>query len=313
MRRYANREIFRAPGSFRWSVSLCPPLGLPGADRGPGFPNSHDGKLEGRPGSHRRQSRAVRECDGERAERPIVRSTALTWSPGAMSMSPTPCRPLQPGEHVLRANGVVKGAHASGAWSSSADFCGGRWTAAGSIKAWWTPPAARLPARGTCTRRRGAALRPDSLPAAGEKRPLVVRAPRRRPRSGPLHLYGHLHLCRRRGRRRGDRSRPGNPRRYQAPLEGACRGEDHTYFCHPHPSRPSPAARTAQEATGAEIWAARGIFRRRLALGEPTSSTPPTTSTMTLTVSWQTASFFRPRLRDQGLGDAGPHDQSSLL
>jgi hypothetical protein len=33
------------------------------------------------------------------------------------------------GERVLRANGSVKGAHASGAWSASADFCGGRWTA----------------------------------------------------------------------------------------------------------------------------------------------------------------------------------------
>jgi ABC-type amino acid transport substrate-binding protein len=33
------------------------------------------------------------------------------------------------GEHVLRANGSVKGGHASGAWSANADFCGGRWTA----------------------------------------------------------------------------------------------------------------------------------------------------------------------------------------
>lgn len=33
------------------------------------------------------------------------------------------------GEHVLRANGDVKGATASGPWSSNTDFCGGRWSA----------------------------------------------------------------------------------------------------------------------------------------------------------------------------------------
>jgi hypothetical protein len=33
------------------------------------------------------------------------------------------------GSHVLRANGDVKGAAASGPWSSQTDFCGGRWTA----------------------------------------------------------------------------------------------------------------------------------------------------------------------------------------
>jgi len=33
------------------------------------------------------------------------------------------------GERALRANGSVKGASASGAWSASADYCGGRWTA----------------------------------------------------------------------------------------------------------------------------------------------------------------------------------------
>jgi hypothetical protein len=33
------------------------------------------------------------------------------------------------GKHVLRANGDVKGATASGPWSSQTDFCGGRWTA----------------------------------------------------------------------------------------------------------------------------------------------------------------------------------------
>jgi hypothetical protein len=34
------------------------------------------------------------------------------------------------GERALRANGTVKGASASGAWSSNTDYCGGRWTAA---------------------------------------------------------------------------------------------------------------------------------------------------------------------------------------
>jgi hypothetical protein len=33
------------------------------------------------------------------------------------------------GQHVLRANGAVKGGAASGPWSSQTDFCGGRWTA----------------------------------------------------------------------------------------------------------------------------------------------------------------------------------------
>ncbi len=33
------------------------------------------------------------------------------------------------GERVLRANGDVKGGFAYGPWSSSTDFCGGRWSA----------------------------------------------------------------------------------------------------------------------------------------------------------------------------------------
>jgi hypothetical protein len=33
------------------------------------------------------------------------------------------------GERALRANGAVKGATASGAWSANTDYCGGRWTA----------------------------------------------------------------------------------------------------------------------------------------------------------------------------------------
>ncbi|MCI4678762.1 hypothetical protein K9U39_00570 [Rhodoblastus acidophilus] len=36
---------------------------------------------------------------------------------------------LTQGDHVLRADGAVKGDRASGPWSSNTDFCGGRWTA----------------------------------------------------------------------------------------------------------------------------------------------------------------------------------------
>ncbi len=33
------------------------------------------------------------------------------------------------GEAMLRANGTIKGAKASGAWSSNTNYCGGTWTA----------------------------------------------------------------------------------------------------------------------------------------------------------------------------------------
>jgi hypothetical protein len=105
---------------------LVSSLSLPAAAQG----NSHDGKwrveIQTTVGACQKSGVVTVEIKGARIAGIDV-SGVDPW--GYIDDSNTFVGHFNQGEHVLRANGDVKGSSASGPWSSQTDYCGGRWTA----------------------------------------------------------------------------------------------------------------------------------------------------------------------------------------